>query len=1020
MSGRGDRGRRGGGFDRGGRGGGRGGGPDRGGRGGGFDRGSGSGFDRGGRGGGFDRGGHGGFDRGRGRGAAVFSLPGEPDPTPDPRISKLENDFIKNTSAGLPNIGGRSISDPKFPNRPGYGTLGSSIVVRTNYFELATGDGMTLYRYHAEVQPTAKGKKLKRVFALLLEDNLFSGVQGRVATDHKANIVSRERLSEARTKVSVPYRLEDEDEPREKAAVYTVLVQETGTLSVSELLDFVRSTNVNSMYNGKEQAIQALNIIVAHSPSTNPNVVSVGRNKFYPTNINIARSDLSATLQVIRGYYSSVRAATGRILLNVNVSHSVFYKPDRLDALIQGFRRDYGWNLYALQKFLDKVRVQVNHLPARKNKKGQHLQRIKTIFGLANKNDGQGQQNPPNVKNFGSGAKGVEFFHGDLPGQKPSTKPGAKAAPNRYVTVFQFFLKEYGITIADPDLPVVNVGNRGNPIYLPAQVCTVVSGQPSKAKLSGASTDAMMRFAARKPFENAPSIIGEGGTVIGLHPPANASLGLLGISVTPKMITVPARILASPPVKYRANETKHSQSGSWNLMKIKFTVGARIPEWSYLWLPMPGKDGNPFPNGPDATVKGFREVLVDNGIAAPPPMLPGLRCELISSNTSANNANISGAMGKFYRHPSKPRFLLVIIPYKGDGTAAIYNQIKYTADIKLGIHTVCVIGSKFGNPRGQDQYFRNIAMKFNLKSGGINHSLDTNKLGVIGAGGTMVVGIDVTHPSPGSASNAPSVAGIVASIDKQLGQWPAALRVQDPRKEMVSGLDTLFRGRLELWLSRNKKLPENILIYRDGVSEGQYETVLQEELPLLRDACAKIYPATETKKGLPRMSIIVVGKRHHTRFYPIRVEDCDNSSNTKNGTIVDRGVTEARNWDFFLQAHTCLQGTARPAHYFIVLDEIFGKRPAPAGQTQADALEQLTHNMCYLFGRATKAVSICPPAYYADLVCERARCYLASLFNPETPADTPAQSVASGPQEAQVSNTEVTIHNDLKNSMFYI
>jgi eukaryotic translation initiation factor 2C len=237
---------------------------------------------------------------------------------------------------------------------------------------------------------------------------------------------------------------------------------------------------------------------------------------------------------------------------------------------------------------------------------------------------------------------------------------------------------------------------------------------------------------------------------------------------------------------------------------------------------------------------------------------------------------------------------------------------------------------------------------------------------------------------------------------------------------MVSELDVLFRSRLELWRAKNRALPENILIYRDGVSEAQYEAVICEELPLLRGACAKIYPATDTKKGLPRMSIIVVGKRHHTRFYATRIADCDSSSNTKNGTIVDRGITEARNWDFFLQAHTCLQGTARPAHYFVVLDEIFGKRPALTTQTKADALEQLTHNMCYLFGRATKAVSICPPAYYADLVCERARCYLASSFSPETPADTPAQSVASGPQEPDVSDSEVTIHGDLKNSMFYI
>ena len=111
--------------------------------------------------------------------------------------------------------------------------------------------------------------------------------------------------------------------------------------------------------------------------------------------------------------------------------------------------------------------------------------------------------------------------------------------------------------------------------------------------------------------------------------------------------------------------------------------------------------------------------------------------------------------------------------------------------------------------------------------------------------------------------------------------------------------------------------------------KGQYDIVLDQELPLLRKACQETYSAIDTKKGLPRITIIIVGKRHNTRFYPTKEEDADRSSNPQNGTVVDRGVTEARNWDFFLQAHTALQGTARPAHYFIVLDEIFRQRKVP-------------------------------------------------------------------------------------------
>ena len=46
--------------------------------------------------------------------------------------------------------------------------------------------------------------------------------------------------------------------------------------------------------------------------------------------------------------------------------------------------------------------------------------------------------------------------------------------------------------------------------------------------------------------------------------------------------------------------------------------------------------------------------------------------------------------------------------------------------------------------------------------------MDPSKLGIIAKGKMMVVGIDITHPSPGSLSSALSVAAMVASTDKTL------------------------------------------------------------------------------------------------------------------------------------------------------------------------------------------------------------------------------------------------------------
>lgn len=77
--------------------------------------------------------------------------------------------------------------------------------------------------------------------------------------------------------------------------------------------------------------------------------------------------------------------------------------------------------------------------------------------------------------------------------------------------------------------------------------------------------------------------------------------------------------------------------------------------------------------------------------------------------------------------------------------------------------------------------------------------------------------------------------------------------------------------------------------------------------------------------------------------------------------------------------------------------------------------------MCYLFGRATKAVSVCPPAYYADLVCEKARCYLSELFDP-SPMASPESSIVGDVRGGLQGADEglVDIHERIRDTMFYI
>ena len=73
-------------------------------------------------------------------------------------------------------------------------------------------------------------------------------------------------------------------------------------------------------------------------------------------------------------------------------------------------------------------------------------------------------------------------------------------------------------------LPVVNVGNRENPSYLPAEVCVALPGQTIKRRLSPDQTAEMIKFACRKPSENGNSIVVDGKVVLALNPGQNPVL----------------------------------------------------------------------------------------------------------------------------------------------------------------------------------------------------------------------------------------------------------------------------------------------------------------------------------------------------------------------------------------------------------------------------------------------------------------------------------------------------------------
>jgi hypothetical protein len=696
-----------------------------------------------------------------------------------------------------------------------------------------------------------------------------------------------------------------------KRNTYGLLVEEIGTVSLNEMMKDLSAATTT--YPLKLETIQALNIIMSYGPSTDSAIAVGGQNKFYPVqgHAQFQSTSLGSGLDALRGYFSSVRTSINRIVVNVNVATGAFYKAGPLLSMLHelgGAPRNSG-DFYKLEKFVRKLRIETNYIPqtdaqgkVKKDKKGAILtkRKVHTITGLSP---------------FNANAKTVTFDCTDSAGK------------TKRISVEQYFLQTYQLRLEIPQAPLVNYGQPKDPKWIPAELCSVLPGQLARRLLQGDQTRNMIAFAARRPFENAQSIVNDGLQVTKINPVSqglNVHLKGWGIKIDPTMLTVHGRILQAPTLQYKA-KTCDPNNGAWNLDvrqlgQKPFRIARSLPSWNCLVINSGkyetirgGQDGAV------ALLETFRRALDTYGLNPGPVQKPAAiqihPGDLQNRDVPKIQNQITDALRKGFQQ-GKPKFLFVILP---NDNAVLYDCVKFVCDIQHGIPNICNIGSKVTKEKGQPQYFANVALKFNQKLGGVNHSIHPDKLKPLDAQ-TIVFGIDVTHPSPGSSEKAPSIAGIVASVDSNFSQYPASIRTQTGRQEMVSELEEMILERLRLWQKRNSnRLPTKVIVYRDGVSEGQYRLVLEKEYPSFVKAFEKLYGDASKH---PKISIIIVGKRHHTRFYPTNLNDTDGrTGNPKPGTIVDRGVTGEKLFDFFLLAHQGLQGTSKPAHYVVIKDD---------------------------------------------------------------------------------------------------
>lgn len=802
------------------------------------------------------------------------------------------------------------------------------------------------HHYDVAIAPDPVLKGLFRtIISKLVTERRHTDFGGRLPVyDGRANLYTAGEL---------PFRSRELEVELSGSRKFKVAIRHVAPVSLQDL----RMVMAGCPAGIPSQALQLLDIVLRDMVLAERNdmgYVAFGRSYFSP---GLGSRELDKGIFAWKGFYQSCRVTQQGLSLNIDMSSTAFIEPGRVlnfvekaigrritNAITVGyFLNNYG---NELMRTLKGVKVEVTH-------RG-NLRKKYRIAG------------------FTEQSADVQTF---------TSSDGIK-------TVKEYFNKKYNLKLAFGYLPCLQVGSKERPNYLPMELCNIVPGQRYKNRLSPTQVSNLINITNDRPCDRESSIR---QTVSSNQYNSTERADEFGIEVDSYPTTLKARVLKAPMLKYHDSGRVRvctPEDGAWNMKDKKVVNGATIKSWACVNL-CEGLDNR--------VVEAFCLQLVRTskitGLDFANVSLPILKADPHNVKTDLPMRYQEACS---WSRDNKIDLLLVVMT-DDKNNASLYGDVKRICETEIGVLSQCCRAKQVYKERNV-QYCANVALKINAKAGGRN-SVFLNveaSLPVVSKSPTIIFGADVTHPGSFDEST-PSIASVVASADwPEVTKYNSVVRMQASRKEIIQDLDSIVRELLNAFKRDSKMEPKQLIFYRDGVSEGQFQQVVESEIPEIEKAWKSLYA------GKPRITFIVVQKRHHTRLFPNNYNDprgMDGTGNVRPGTVVDTVICHPREFDFFLCSQAGIKGTSRPSHYHVLRDD---------NNFTADQLQSVTNNLCYLYTSCTRSVSIPPPVYYAHKLAFRARFYLTQV------------PVAGGdPGAAKFQWVLPEIKEEVKKSMFF-
>ncbi|XP_062615032.1 piwi-like protein 1, partial [Saccostrea cucullata] len=498
------------------------------------------------------------------------------------------------------------------------------------------------------------------------------------------------------------------------------------------------------------------------------------------------------------------------------------------------------------------------------------------------------------------------------------------------ITLAEYYKKNYNIEVRDMNQPLVvsrpkkkdiRMG-RTEPIFLLPELCT----------LTGLTDEARADFNVMKDVGAHTRVAPEGrnktlqGFIdqINKNEKVRAEMGGWGLRFSQNLLNVNAHIAPQEKIyqKGGAELSYRQEDADWSrdMRGKKLITPVNLENWVIVFTRR---------NSPQA------QDLVQTLSRVGPPMGMQINSPTICELPDDRNDSYLTAL-KQYVTPQTQLALTILPTNRKDR----YDAIKKFCCVDHPVPSQCVVQRTLSKKQMLMSVATKIAIQLNCKLGGEVWCLE------IPLKNLMVVGVDTYHDS---AKKGRSVGGVICSLNKTLTRYYSRTTFQHTGEELINGLVTSLRGALEKYHEVNGALPERIIVFRDGVGDGQLRAVYEHEVPQLNE-CFKRSGGQDYN---PKVAVVVVKKRINTRFF---AKSGPSLTNPPPGTIVDTQVTKPIWYDFFLVSQSVRQGTVTPTHYNVIWDST-GLKP--------DHMQRLAYKMTHLYYNWPGTIRVPAPCQYA-------------------------------------------------------